>query len=80
MEVKKITAVNGSSDDISINENPSQTPDYSQLSNLTIPLSSILPSSPAFCHSGNFQQVYQKELVYISKNATKVLSDKQRLS
>lgn len=58
---------------------PELMPDYTLLSDLTLPLSNLLPSSPAFCHHGDFQQAYQKELLYISKVATKVLQDKLKL-
>ena len=53
--------------------------DYSQLRDLTLPLSNLLPPSPAFCNDGNFQVAYQKELVYIAKEADKVLQDKRQL-
>jgi len=53
--------------------------DYSTLQNLTLPLSSLLPSSPAFCHDGDFKAEYQKELAYVTKCAGDVLSDKKPL-
>lgn len=58
----------------------SDTPvDYTTLRDLALPLSNLLPSSPAFCHDGDFHAAYQKELLYVVKNAKKVLQDKQPL-
>ena len=79
MEVENTSAVYATMEQMQLKEVPGQMPDYTLLSDLTLPLSNLLPSSPAFCHIGDFQQVYQKELTYISKAATKVLHDKQKL-
>ena len=79
MEVENTSAVYATMEQMQLREVPEQMPDYTLLSHLTLPLSNLLPSSPAFCHHGDFQQVYQKELLYISKVATKVLQDKQKL-
>ena len=54
--------------------------DYTTLKDLTLPLSSLLPASPAFCHNGDFQSVYQKELIFVAKKAGKVLQGKELLS
>ncbi|MDO4949671.1 MAG: SNF2-related protein [Bacteroidales bacterium] len=60
---------------------PEETPrlDYSSLSNLTLPLSNLLPVEPAFCHERDFRIPYQKQMTYISKNAGKVLDGKLQL-
>ena len=79
MEVENTSAVYGTVEQMQLKEVPEQMPDYTLLSDLTLPLSNLLPSSPAFCHNGDFQLDYQKELLYISKVATKVLQDKQKL-
>lgn len=79
MEVENICAVYGTGDEMQLMEVSEQTPDYTLLADLTLPLSNLLPASPAFCHNGDFQQTYQKELAYIAKAATKTLHDKQRL-
>jgi len=79
MEVENTSAVYGAMEQMQLKEAPEQMPDYTLLSELTLPLSNLLPSSPAFCHNGDFQLVYQKELIYIGKVATKVLQDKQKL-
>ena len=79
MEVENTSAVYATMEQMQLRKVPEQMPDYTLLSDLTLPLSSLLPSSPAFCHNGDFQQAYQKELLYISKVATKVLQDKQKL-
>lgn len=50
--------------------------DYTQLSGLTLSLSSLLPSEPAFYHSGDFKTIYQKELLSIAKAANKILQEK----
>ncbi|MCR4602015.1 MAG: DEAD/DEAH box helicase [Prevotella sp.] len=60
-------------------EMPDTVPDYTRLQQLALPLSSLLPSSPAFCHEGDFLTSYQKELLYVTKAAEKVLSDKTLL-
>ena len=54
-------------------------PDYMSLRELALPLSDLLPSSPAFCHNGDFKVAYQKELQYVAKAAGKVLQDKHAL-
>ena len=79
MEVENTSAVYATTEQMQLRTVPELMPDYTLLSDLTLPLSSLLPSSPAFCHSGDFQQAYQKELLYISKVATKVLQDKLKL-
>ena len=79
MEVENTSAVYATMEQMQLRKVPELMPDYTLLSDLTLPLSSLLPSSPAFCHNGDFQQAYQKELLYISKVATKVLQDKQKL-
>ena len=79
MEVENTSAVYATMEQMQLRKVPEQMPDYTLLSELTLPLSNLLPSSPAFCHHGDFQQTYQKELLYISKVATKVLQDKQKL-
>lgn len=79
MEVENTSAVYATMEQRQLKEVPGQMPDYTLLSDLTLPLSNLLPSSPAFCHNGDFQQAYQKGLTYISKAATKVLQDKQKL-
>lgn len=79
MEVENTSAVYATIEQMQLREVPEQMPDYTLLSDLTLPLSNLLPPSPAFCHNGDFQQAYQKELLYISKVATKVLQDKQKL-
>ena len=79
MEVENTSAVYATMEQMQLREVPEQMPDYTLLSDLTLPLSNLLPSSPAFCHNGDFQQAYQKELLYISKVATKVLQDKHKL-
>lgn len=79
MEVENTSAVYATMEQMQLRKVPEMMPDYTLLSDLTLPLSSLLPSSPAFCHNGDFQQAYQKELLYISKVATKVLQDKQKL-
>lgn len=79
MEVEHTSAVYATMEQMQLREVPEQMPDYTLLSDLTLPLSNLLPSSPAFCHNGDFQQAYQKELIYIGKAATKVLQDKQKL-
>lgn len=53
--------------------------DYTQLSDITLPLSNLLPSEPAFYNSGDFKEIYQKELLYITKAANKILQDKSCL-
>ncbi|MGM9759415.1 MAG: SNF2-related protein [Parabacteroides sp.] len=53
--------------------------DHTSLPDLLMPLSDLLPESPAFCHSGDFRKVYQKELLYIAKRAHKVWQEKERL-
>ena len=73
MEVEPVSAVYGQADTMQLKETILQMPDYTLLSDLTLPLSNLLPSSPAFCHDSDFQQAYQKELVYISKAASKIL-------
>lgn len=60
-------------------ETENANPDYTLLSDLTLPLSNLLPPSPAFCHDGDFHALYQKELLYISRKANKVLLDKLKL-
>ena len=79
MEVENTSAVYATMEQMQLREVPEQMPDYTLLSDLTLPLSSLLPSSPAFCHNSDFQQAYQRELLYISKVATKVLQDKLKL-
>ena len=79
MEVENTSAVYATMEQMQLREVPEQMPDYTLLSDLTLPLSNLLPSSPAFCHNGDFQQAYQKELLYISKVATKLFQDKQKL-
>lgn len=79
MEVENTSAVYATMEQMQLREVPEQMPDYTLLSDLTLPLSNLLPPSPAFCHNGDFQQAYQKELLYISKVATRVLQDKQKL-
>ena len=79
MEVENTSAVYATMEHMQLRKVPELMPDYTLLSDLTLPLSSLLPSSPAFCHNGDFQQAYQRELLYISKVATKVLQDKQKL-
>lgn len=79
MEVENTSAVYATMEQMQLRKVPELMPDYTLLSDLTLPLSSLLPSSPAFCHNGDFQQAYQRELLYISKVATKVLQDKQKL-
>ena len=79
MEVENTSAVYATTEQMQLREVPEQMPDYTLLSDLTLPLSNLLPSSPAFRHNGDFQQAYQKELLYISKVATKVLQDKLKL-
>ena len=79
MEVENTSAVYATMEQMQLKEVPVQMPDYTLLSGLTLPLSGLLPSSPAFCHNGDFRQAYQKELIYIGKAATKVLQDKQKL-
>lgn len=49
--------------------------DYAQLSDLTLSLSSLLPSAPAF-YAGDFKVVYQKKLHFITKAANKILQEK----
>ncbi len=80
MEVEHISAVYGQDEAVQLKETALQMPDYTLLSDLTLPLSSLLPSSPAFCHEYDFQQAYQKELIHISKSAAKVLQGKLKLS
>ena len=79
MEVENTSAVYATTEQMQLRKVPELMPDYTLLSDLALPLSSLLPSSPAFCHNGDFQQAYQRELLYISKVATKVLQDKQKL-
>ena len=79
MVVENTSAVYATMEQMQLRKVPELMPDYTLLSDLALPLSSLLPSSPAFCHNGNFQQAYQRELLYISKVATKVLQDKQKL-
>ena len=79
MEVENTSAVYATMEQMQLRKVPELMPDYTLLSDLTLPLSNLLPSSPVFCHNGDFQQAYQKELLYISKVATKVLQDKQKL-
>ena len=79
MEVENISVVYGNEEHMQLEDVSEQIPDYTLLSDLTLHLSNLLPSSPAFCHNGDFQLAYQKELTYISKAATKVLQDKQKL-
>ena len=79
MEVENTSAVYATMEQMQLRQVPELMPDYTLLSDLALPLSSLLPSSPAFCHNGDFQQAYQRELLYISKVATKVLQDKQKL-
>ena len=79
MEVENTSAVYATMEQMQLRKVPELMPDYTLLSDLALPLSSLLPSSPAFCHNGDFQQAYQRELLYISKVATKVLQDKQEL-
>ena len=79
MEVENTSAVYATMEQMQLRKVPEMMPDYTLLSDLTLPLSSLLPSSPAFCHNGDFQQAYQRELLYINKVATKVLQDKQKL-
>ena len=79
MEVENTSAVYATTEQMQLRKVPELMPDYTLLSDLTLPLSNLLPSSPAFCHNGDFQQAYQKELIYIGKAATKVLQDKQKL-
>ena len=54
--------------------------DYTQLSDLTLPLSNLLPSEPAFYHYGDFKTMYQKELLYVTKAANKVLQEKMSIA
>ena len=75
MEVENTSAVYATMEHMQLRKVPELMPDYTLLSDLTLPLSSLLPSSPAFCHNGDFQQAYQRELLYINKVATKVLQD-----
>lgn len=79
MEVENTSAVYATMEQMQLRKVLELMPDYTLLSDLTLPLSSLLPSSPAFCHNGDFQQAYQRELLYISKVATKVLQDKLKL-
>lgn len=79
MEVENTSAVYATMEQMQLRKVPELMPDYTLLSDLTLPLSSLLPSSPAFCHNGDFQQAYQRELLYINKVATKVLQDKLKL-
>ena len=79
MEVESISTVFGRDDLMQLKEVTLQIPDYTLLSDLTLPLSNLLPSSPAFCHESDFQLAYQKELLHISKVATKVLQGKQNI-
>jgi len=60
-------------------ETPPPPIDYTTLKDLTLPLSSLLPESPAFCHNGDFKSVYQKELTFVAKTAGKVLQGKKLL-
>lgn len=53
--------------------------DYTLLSDLSLPLSGLLPASPAFYHDGDFQQIYQKELQYVAKQANRVLQGRLKL-
>ncbi len=78
MEVESIDKIYN--EPFSLNtDNENIVVDYSQLRDLTLPLSNLLPPSPAFCNDGNFQVAYQKELAYIAKEADKVLQDKRQL-
>ena len=78
MAVESIDAVYDEA--FALNTDISDSPvDYTTLRDLTLPLSTLLPSSPAFCHDGDFLAAYQKELSYVVKNAQKVLQDKQPL-
>lgn len=79
MEVEHISAVYGQDEALQLKETTLQIPDYTLLSDLTLPLSNLLPSSPAFCHDSDFKLAYQKELVYISKAASKILQGKQMI-
>ena len=79
MEVENTSAVYATMEQMQLRKVPELMPDYTLLSDLTLPLSSLLPSSPAFCHNSDFQQAYQRELLYINKVATKVLQDKLKL-
>ena len=79
MKVEHISTVYGQADAMQLKEMTLQMPDYTLLSDLTLPLSNLLPSSPAFCHDSDFQLVYQKELLYISKAASKILQGKQMI-
>ena len=63
MEVENTSAVYATMEQMQLRKVPEQMPDYTLLSELTLPLSNLLPSSPAFCHHGDFQQTCQKELI-----------------
>lgn len=81
IEVEEATAIYGNAEDMQLRDTTAtQLPNFTMLSNLTLSLSSLLPSSPAFCQKGDFQAQYQKELTYITKAANKVLLDKQKIS
>ena len=62
------------------NEDKKIVLDYTLLSDITLSLSNILPSTPAFYHSGDFKTIYQKDLIFIAKAANKILQDKARFS
>jgi len=78
MEVENVSTVFDSEFSLDITEKEGLT-DYTHLQDLVLPLSNLLPSSPAFCHEGDFKSVYQKELAYVAKSAGKVLLDKTLL-
>lgn len=62
MKVENTSALFATMEQMQLRKVPELMPDYTSLSDLTLPLSNLLPSSPAFCHNGDFRQEYQKEL------------------
>ena len=60
-------------------EAATDVPDYTLLPGLALPLSNLLPASPAFCHDSDFRTAYQHELLYVVKTADRILAGKLQL-
>ena len=53
--------------------------DFSRLHDIAMPLSNLLPKEPTFYPKGDFQSIYQAEMVRMAKNARRILDGKANL-
>jgi len=53
--------------------------DFSRLHDIAMPLANLLPKEPTFYPKGDFQSIYQAEMVRMAKNARRILDGKANL-